>query len=526
MTASLKNIFDQQLTTLFTELCDKANYRQESIKEKVKALWDTIKESSDSERESLLENFTSKVLSLKDKKLFKPKTTDARINLVFRIVCTHGFDGIVAKKQKEKCKVPSTWPVTSSQKEEERKFENAIQLKREDITSSNVSFRGIDNATGTDCFLIASLQMLQCPLLKQHVIEKLPHELRKYFLDGAINSGNFNSADFRKALILFAELGLNDTDATTKQYEATECLEKILDRVSKPDYEKRYYQTVLAPLAEERSSIEKGISNYISYKILSNIMKLIFSPLIGAELLLRYAINYLFPDPLNPPENYPKRGEALLKEQNPVLFTLEETFTYDLSAIDESIKADVRKDRDLAEGQTESKKATTTPIARLSTELNNVASFSLQDVFNQQFGEVHSLENTETKREIGGKKHSIGVTSCTKFKKAPSSLIIQMNRTFTSPSGCHKFFGEAIGDLKKLTISPTQVAEATGPFTLDLKSFIIHIGSSGNSGHYIACRKEGDSWYYFNDSRSEQITEEAALRLGKYALIYYYDHQP
>ena len=152
MTASLKNIFDQQLTTLFTELCDKANYRQESIKEKVKALWDTIKESSDSERESLLENFTSKVLSLKDKKLFKPKTTDARINLVFRIVCTHGFDGIVAKKQKEKCKVPSTWPVTSSQKEEERKFENAIQLKREDITSSNVSFRGIDNATGTDCF--------------------------------------------------------------------------------------------------------------------------------------------------------------------------------------------------------------------------------------------------------------------------------------------------------------------------------------------------------------------------------------
>lgn len=524
MSSSVKNIFNRQLNTLFAELCDKANYREKSIKEKVTALWDTIKTSSDSERESLLEDFTKKVLSLKDQKLFKPKTTDARINLVFRTVFTHGFNGIVATKGKEKCKTPSTWSVTSSQKEEERKFKNAIELKSEEITSSNVSFRGIDNVTGTDCFLIASLQMLQCPVLKRHVIDKLPHELRKYFLDEAINSGNFNSADFRKALILFAELGVNDTDATTKQYEATECLEKILDRVSKPDYEKGYYQRALAPIAEERSSIEKGISNYISYTILSNFMKLIFSPLIGAELLLRYAINYLFPDPLNPPKNYPKRDEALLKDQNPVLFTLEETFTYDLSEIDEAIKDAVRKDRDLAEGQNESKKATTTPIARLSTELNNVESFSLQDVFNQQFGKVHTLGNTETKNEIEGAIHSIAVTSCTKFQKAPNSLIIHMNRTFTSPSGCHKFFGEAKGDLKKLTISPQQVAEATGPITLDLKSFIIHIGSSGNSGHYIACRKEGDSWYYFNDSRSKQITEEAALRLGKYALIYYYDH--
>ncbi|PWU14413.1 MAG: hypothetical protein C5B45_04415, partial [Chlamydiae bacterium] len=56
----------------------------------------------------------------------------------------------------------------------------------------------------------------------------------------------------------------------------------------------------------------------------------------------------------------------------------------------------------------------------------------------------------------------------------------------------------------------------------ELSSFIVHLGNSLNSGHYIAYRKVQDQWVECNDSRVSYVDEKQMLRAAKDSYICFY----
>ena len=60
----------------------------------------------------------------------------------------------------------------------------------------------------------------------------------------------------------------------------------------------------------------------------------------------------------------------------------------------------------------------------------------------------------------------------------------------------------------------------------ELSSFIVHLGSSPNGGHYIAYRKVQDRWMKCNDGRVSYISKEEMLRAAKDSYICFYRLSP
>ena len=60
-----------------------------------------------------------------------------------------------------------------------------------------------------------------------------------------------------------------------------------------------------------------------------------------------------------------------------------------------------------------------------------------------------------------------------------------------------------------------------------LKSFIVHLGDSPNSGHYIGYVKKGDKWYCCNDKViSKALTPSEINEAKKQAYIAFFEVKP
>lgn len=126
--------------------------------------------------------------------------------------------------------------------------------------------------------------------------------------------------------------------------------------------------------------------------------------------------------------------------------------------------------------------------------------------FEELFGEAFDYENEH------------GSTFQLKFSEIPSEFFVHAKR-FTedgrkieTPMKLSSYFHL---DARYTQNNQAEVYELVGG--------MIHIGTSINVGHYIAIEKRGNKWYRINDSLTEEISEQVALKeLGKGGYILKY----
>ncbi|QVL55587.1 MAG: hypothetical protein KFB95_09835 [Simkaniaceae bacterium] len=112
------------------------------------------------------------------------------------------------------------------------------------------------------------------------------------------------------------------------------------------------------------------------------------------------------------------------------------------------------------------------------------------------------------------------------FKLSPQVVGTQVSREFTFRPGegvtiaLKRFdnFGNKIS--KKVSVPRGEIQIDEGR-PHEVKGFIVHLGRTKRSGHYVEYQKVGEEWYLNNDPRSAPISTDAALRAMEDAYVFY-----
>ena len=112
------------------------------------------------------------------------------------------------------------------------------------------------------------------------------------------------------------------------------------------------------------------------------------------------------------------------------------------------------------------------------------------------------------------------------FKLSPQVVGTQVSREFVFRPGeevtiaLKRFdnFGNKIS--KKVSVPRGEIQIDDGR-PHEVKGFIVHLGRSKSSGHYIEYQKIGEEWYLNNDPRSAPISTAAAIRAMEDAYVFY-----
>jgi uncharacterized UBP type Zn finger protein len=79
-----------------------------------------------------------------------------------------------------------------------------------------------------------------------------------------------------------------------------------------------------------------------------------------------------------------------------------------------------------------------------------------------------------------------------------------------------------IADPFKLVIKKEYIQGGTKDLLYELAGYIVHQGSTGNSGHYVAYIREDGQWRLYNDDKVSEVTVLEAEKAAKEAYIYFY----
>ena len=109
------------------------------------------------------------------------------------------------------------------------------------------------------------------------------------------------------------------------------------------------------------------------------------------------------------------------------------------------------------------------------------------------------------------------VTRCQeKFLVFPNVLTVFLNYGKDAVFDCRVNFGEKL-DLSEFCVSDSS------PKIYNLCGVIVHLGPSGNSGHYIAyCKHFDDKWYCFNDSIATKCKFEDCFEGNNLPYVLFY----
>ncbi len=132
------------------------------------------------------------------------------------------------------------------------------------------------------------------------------------------------------------------------------------------------------------------------------------------------------------------------------------------------------------------------------------------------------LDDRQTKYRIKGKlkrtEAKLG------FGKLPHDVLpVQLKRfSYDQRDGTRKKIGTAVADTFRLKIKSGHILGSPGDKFYDLAGFIHHLGTSTDSGHYIAYAHDGEQWLKCDDSNVAAVSNEEAERTARNAYLYFY----
>ncbi len=144
----------------------------------------------------------------------------------------------------------------------------------------------------------------------------------------------------------------------------------------------------------------------------------------------------------------------------------------------------------------------------------NLAALSSRDLG----GMVKELYTKKYERIISG---SSPIDIITKLVSCKNLLPIQINRgdIYGKKDQCNIAIPYKFGISKECF-----EGSSLKSLLFELKSVIVHYGSTYNSGHYVAYVKKGSQWYLCNDSTVTQVSDDDVKEdIGKNGYVFFYE---
>lgn len=216
------------------------------------------------------------------------------------------------------------------------------------------------------------------------------------------------------------------------------------------------------------------------------------------------------------PLNSIVRPQRKLKsDPNPLECTILELRKWNVSQVPDEFKTN-----DYFGGENNQRTYSTNQLNHLKLPIGEIKDFQtlLENYFEENEESLEpSVMPTEPKIEA---KYSL----TRYYQEEPSSLILHLKRFYFKDGKSHKINSEIQGIPARLKL-PYKALNGKDPEKeLELQSFIVHLGKSLDSGHYICYRKVEGNWHLFDDGNPpRRLSEEMALEAAKDAYLIFYD---
>jgi ubiquitin C-terminal hydrolase len=137
-----------------------------------------------------------------------------------------------------------------------------------------------------------------------------------------------------------------------------------------------------------------------------------------------------------------------------------------------------------------------------------------------EVSERPKCSHDETKKVLSNKQS---------FVSAPRVLIVHPKR-FLTQGKWPNFTTKKISNSIVYDLSPLSLATNNGSFDYRLFACVIHIGTTPNSGHYVAIVRYGQQWFFCNDTSVTKITPQEAINYAQGGLreqgyIYFFERE-
>jgi|GEM_PF-3222627 len=391
-----------------------------------------------------------------------------------------------------------------------KEVNKAVQEKQLEASPDAFS---IENRTGSDCYQNSLCQFLECKTLKEQFVDRLPDNLWREFNRRPIHS---------KALrnLILKETHFPDGNPY-QQKDVDELLTYLSDTLNKNDLS----DNLIEPAKEDEIKRAKTLGQ----RIRANLFSLILLPFFvwkKAIIFLDYCLDKVLGNennkeeeeetelvPLNSIVRPERKPES---DPNPLQCTIFELRKWNVSTVPDEFKTD-----DYFGGANNQSTTSTNQLNHLKLPIGEIKDFQtlLENYFeeNEESHEPSVIPTREPKIEAP-------FSLSRYYQEEPSSLILSLSRFSFEGGQSRKINSEIQGIPARLKL-PSKALNGKEPQKeLELQSFIVHLGKSLNSGHYICYRKVEGNWHLFNDSESpSRLTEEMALEAAKDAYLIFYD---
>jgi len=399
--------------------------------------------------------------------------------------------------------------------------------------------RGIQNTGGNDCFLIALCQMLKVEGLRKYLADQLPDELWKTFV-----AENLNSQAVRAAIVRwtnFANL-INAShdpskprlDPMRSQLDPTEVLTALLEAIDRtpPATPAPATPAPATPAPATPAPATPAPATPLSrWAKLCAFVANIFHKLHQWLYTLYCNITgttsensspILFTPPSPPPNYSPNVPNNVIEKRTPHITFKENPLTIPTNHKTERF---VDWDRTQPITPTEAYEAVNvTPHAERGEKLITLT--VLQDKsFKEMFAESFASETIDNRQDPLEQNQHVIVKSA-EISAFPEYMLLSLKR-FSFTDGTAKKISTPVDiplawQLPEVTLEKS-LQQQTSANTYSLSTFLVHLGSSPNSGHYVSYRKEKDGWYYFNDGATpKKLIDAEVEKAAKDAFLVFY----
>jgi hypothetical protein len=394
--------------------------------------------------------------------------------------------------------------------------------------------KGISNQ-GNDCFLIALYQFLRSPGLQEHLVNRLPQNLKEILLKPDVQS-----RDLRQAIANDTPFGTwcKDLDPTSySQLDPSEALLALFDTITDEP------QATTATTPPESVSSPQPSPAKASPQHLNRLTKALhavwdsiatfFSTIQAGCIHTFSAIGYF----INPPDEV--NGADDLQDTpptRPLQLPLPPLRPTVITPLYFKLKSNVKFQPTPQTPQAIQNHPEFGGSEHQNTTIahHSILEFPLPHLKKQDSYSLASLLKAFFKKEkIENKSLAVnGVTYVAKQTKqftletAPQHLIISFKRTGFDPltQQSYKIQKPITGVDLTITLPKDIVEPNPHPqSTYSLKTFICHLGDASNHGHFVSYRLENDGWHFFNDSSCTPVSIEAVKLAAQTAHVVFYE---
>ncbi len=403
--------------------------------------------------------------------------------------------------------------------------------------------KGVSNQGGNDCFLIALYQFLRSPSLTEHLVNHLPTELKNVLLDP-----NVNSTTLRQVIAGTTPFGSWCKELDPKansQLDSSEALIALFDSIGSPEAEKvnnvdspevaKVPQSPMPPVVDQTSKAPPKYLNRLtnSLRTVWNFIASFFNTLKQGSYTIISAICYFMnpPDEINGADDLPDNNNEPKKPLPPIQATVITPLYFPLKSIvqftpDANTPEELKNHEEFGGIHHQTSKIENQNILQFPLPKPDVAH---PDSLNQLLETFFAEEPIDDKKtlSVNGQIYTAQQTRRLTLETAPQHLILAFKRSGFDPitHSTYKNRNPIQGVDLEITIPVTafEKPQAKKSRKYFLKTFICHLGSGTNSGHFVCYRRDGNSWYLLNDSVATQVSTEEVQKAAQTAHVVFYE---